>query len=454
MPVSARLLAHRTCVRARRHSIREAAASTCPEAGASRRPPSSALRSTVRASSCSCRRPSRHARLVAPAPTSAPEAAGIRDSPASLGGGARKPCGAAPVESGAATHRSSGRRASRRAPDRVDLGGRQLWGVSLRRGLRRVRSRGLCARCDTRPRRHCRSRQLRLARRARRAGSMRGRIAVRDRGIAEERRRQPAVEASRGRARRGLHGLGLHELVTRRQIVRRRSERVAECRARLLQILVPVLEPFRHLAHGHLALGLVVVLLRLLEAIAHAAHAHEIRLEIQPRELAQIVARDLLHVAVVQRHLQILLVRRHPHHARVREDRLAALGVIEVVDRDLAHPIRRFVDVARAQEELPGHHLVDHLLAQRERRLLARDVRLQRAQPVIAAREHLVVEHEHEEPERAAEVDRRPHDAHHRDPARAQRRHLVLRREPAERVEHGHEHAHRHRHRNDEGDRE
>jgi hypothetical protein len=110
--------------------------------------------------------------------------------------------------------------------------------------------------------------------------------------------------------------------------------------------------------------------------------------------------------------------------------------------------------VIRAQKELAGRHLIDHLLAQSKGWLLAGDIPLQRSQLVVRPRQHLVVEEHHErrEKERRAEHgDGEAGDAH---AVRLECGHLVFGGEPAERVQRRHEHRHGERHGERERDRE
>src|SRR6266568_9612948 len=84
--------------------------------------------------------------------------------------------------------------------------------------------------------------------------------------------------------------------------------------------------------------------------------------------------RSLLDVPVLEREVEVAPAAAVRHPARVRRDDAPTLRVRQVVDRDVLQLVRAAVDPRRAQEELPCHHLVDHLLLERQRRLLALDV--------------------------------------------------------------------------------
>ncbi len=127
------------------------------------------------------------------------------------------------------------------------------------------------------------------------------------------------------------------------------------------------------------------------------------------------------------------------------------LRVAQVVNRDLVQPVRPFVDVARSQVETARRDLVYDLLAEREGGLGAADVRLQRAEPVISCRKHLIVEPDHQEgnaqcrPEDGSQYPEVP------DTACLERRDFIFRREPAECVQGRNQHRHGESHGDDEG---
>ena len=129
-----------------------------------------------------------------------------------------------------------------------------------------------------------------------------------------------------------------------------------------------------HLAHRHLAVALVRIDRCFLELVPDAAYANHIGVEVQPLQLGGIVRRHVLRVAGVQSQLEITHAVCHSHVAAVGIDGMTSRRVRHVIDRHLAHQIRSFVDVAGAQVDPAGTHLVDHLLAQSERRLLLCDV--------------------------------------------------------------------------------
>src|SRR5207253_3246121 len=209
-----------------------------------------------------------------------------------------------------------------------------------------------------------------------------------------------------------------------------------------------------HLADRHLAVALVRVLPGQHERIPHARHADTVDAKERAVELGGVGAVDSPDVAVLERQVQVATPGGIRHPTRAGGDDAAALGVFQVVNRHVLELVRVRVDVRGPQEELLRHDLVDHLLLERERGLLALNVHLQGAQAVIGAREHLVVPGERQRADERRADEHRRDDPPGADPARRQRGDLVVRREPRERVQHRDEHRHRERHRDDERDRE
>src|SRR6185312_5533307 len=197
-----------------------------------------------------------------------------------------------------------------------------------------------------------------------------------------------------------------------------------------------------HLAHGHLAIALVLGVGGLLELVRHSLHGHEVDVEKEPLQLGWIQHRHILHRAVVQRKEQIALVLRECHVAAVGVDRSAARCVAQIVDGHVPHEIRRFVQMARAQKQLSRTHFIDDLLAQRERRLLLRYVGLQHCQLMIGPRQNLIGEDDHEQRDAGRGYQHRCHEALETHPARLERGYLVLSGEAAECVQGRHEHRH------------
>src|SRR5688572_18891525 len=68
----------------------------------------------------------------------------------------------------------------------------------------------------------------------------------------------------------------------------------------------------------------------------------------------------------------------------------------DVVGLDVVQPARRAVDPGRLDRESPLRDFVDDLVLQRERRLLARDVTLERGEAMVRPRQDLVVEAGHQ----------------------------------------------------------
>ena len=87
------------------------------------------------------------------------------------------------------------------------------------------------------------------------------------------------------------------------------------------------------------------------------------------------------------------------------------------------------------QEELAGRDFVDHLRAEGERRLLAGNVLHERSQLMIRPRQHLIVEHDHEEREADGRDEGRDEQTAQRHATRLDGGDLVLRGQPAEGVE-------------------
>src|SRR2546422_858928 len=157
---------------------------------------------------------------------------------------------------------------------------------------------------------------------------------------------------------------------------------------------------------------------------------------------------------VVERQFFLRAARIDPATNRLRDVTIYDLGDPEVVDRDVPQPVGRRIDACRPEEELALHDLVDHLLLQAEGRLLALDVHEQGAQPVVRAGQHLIAPQERQRCDQRGRRQHRGDEPPQADAARLHRRDLVIPRELAERVQHGHEHGHGQRHRDDEGDGE
>src|SRR5256886_2126312 len=171
-------------------------------------------------------------------------------------------------------------------------------------------------------------------------------------------------------------------------------------------------------------------------------------------ELGGIAPVHLPDVAVQQREVQVAAPRGIGHAAAVGADDAPPLGVPEVVDRDVPQPVGRRIDACRPEEELARDDLVDHLLLQAEGRLLALDVHEQRAQPMVRAGQHLIAPQERQRCDQRGRRQHRRDEPPQADATRLHRRDLVVPREVADRVQHGHEHGHRQRHRDDERDGE
>ena len=113
-------------------------------------------------------------------------------------------------------------------------------------------------------------------------------------------------------------------------------------------------------------------------------------------------------------------------------------------------PPRGGVDTAGAQEVLGGGNLVDHLLAELERRLLSADVDEETPEPGVASGQHLVHECEVEGRHEHAPRQNRRQDLVDADPAGPHGRDLVVGGQVAEGVEHRQQHRHGEGHGNDE----
>src|SRR6266568_1029427 len=209
-----------------------------------------------------------------------------------------------------------------------------------------------------------------------------------------------------------------------------------------------------HLARRHLAVALVGVVLGLNEDVPHPRDPHAVGAVERAVELRRVGAVDFLDVSVHERQEQIPPAGGVRHPTAVRRDDAAALGIAQIVQRHVLELVGIAVDARGAQESLPRHDLVDHLLLERQRRLLARDVHLQRAELVIGAGEQLVVPQERQQGDAGrARQHRRDHPRHAHAP-RLQRRHLVVVGQSGEHVQHRDQHRHRQRHGHDERERE
>ena len=197
-----------------------------------------------------------------------------------------------------------------------------------------------------------------------------------------------------------------------------------------------------HLAHRHLAIALVGVGGGFLKLVPHAAHANLIDVEVESLQLVRIRGGNILHVAVVERKLEVGQSLAHPHVAAVGENRAAARRIRHVVDRHLAHHVRCFVQMSRAKVELAGADFVDHLLAQSERRLLLRDVTLQDCQPMIGPGEDLIIEPDHHDCHSESRPQHGLQHAHQAHTTCLEGRDLVFGRQPAERVQGGDQYCH------------
>src|SRR5206468_1533016 len=221
-------------------------------------------------------------------------------------------------------------------------------------------------------------------------------------------------------------------------------------------ILARPADDLLHRADRHLAVAAVFVMLRRHERIANSGDLDAVDHVEGTIEVFGVGALDLVHLAVAQRQVQVRPAWRVCHVAGIGQDDAPPVRVLEVVDRHVAERVAGGVDARRAQEELPGHDFVDHLLLQLKRRFLALNVDEERAQLVIRARQDLIVPHERDHGNQRRAAEHRPEDPAGADAARFHRGHFVVRRKVAEGVQHGHEDRHRQCHRDDErnGERE
>jgi hypothetical protein len=141
------------------------------------------------------------------------------------------------------------------------------------------------------------------------------------------------------------------------------------------------------ISHRHLAALRRGVGVDRLKRVRNVLHAKLILLVVDPIELARLVRRRGDHHAVVQVENEIGLVAGERQRAVVGENRSAARGVVDVVDRDVAHLAGLVaVDVAGAQIELAFLDRIDHLLLEGEARLRPQDRELEGRQLVVRAR--------------------------------------------------------------------
>src|SRR5213076_3018592 len=232
------------------------------------------------------------------------------------------------------------------------------------------------------------------------AGPSRGRGGgLRDGRRRDEPGRDPPQRAAVQADRRRVDAVGRRRRVQRRRVHRRQPGEPpqivlhggARVLARPLRLVTGLGDHAPHLADRHLPVALVGVVLGALQRVADPRDPHAVDAEEGAVELRGIGTIDCLDVAVLEREVQIAAAGGICHATRVRADDLPALGVSQVVNRHILELVGIRVDTRSAQEELPGHDLVDDLFFQREGRLLALNVDLQRAEPVIGARQHLIV---------------------------------------------------------------
>ena len=172
----------------------------------------------------------------------------------------------------------------------------------------------------------------------------------------------------------------------------------------------------------------------------------------QTRQLRRRGGGDLGHRTVEQHQRHVARAREERQVATVGDDRPTLAAITEIVDHDFVQPADRLVDATGAQKEPTRNDLIDHLFAQRERRLGASDVGLQNAQAVIRSRQDVVVEIHHRDGEHSRTAKHRSKDATHRHAARFERCDFALGCQSAERVQHRNEHGHRQRHRHGKRD--
>src|SRR5437773_4303594 len=353
------------------------------------------------------------------------------------------------VPRGALVRRADALLLAGRRTDRDEARGRHVraWGRHARwRGVRRRRGRA-------RGRSHRRRREWGASGGARPSRRWGGRL--RGGRLRDEPRHDLPQRAAIQADRRRVDAVGRRRLVHRRQpgeppqIVLHGGAGVL---ARPLGLATGLSDHAPHLADRHLPVALVGVVLGALQRVADPRDAHAVDAEEGAVELRGIGPIDRLDVAILEREVQIAAAGGICHATRVGADDPPALGVSQVVNRSILELVGIRVDTRSAQEELPGHDLVDDLFFQREGRLLALNVDLQRAEPVIGARQHLIVPQEREQRDDRRAGQHRPDHATHAHAARLHRRDLVVAREMREYVQHRHEHRHRQRHRDDERD--
>src|SRR5213075_804071 len=124
---------------------------------------------------------------------------------------------------------------------------------------------------------------------------------------------------------------------------------------------------------------------------------------------------------------QIALIRRELDLPAVGGNGAAIHGIGDVVDRDVAHPRRSFIEMAGLEIKLPLLHRVEYLLTKRERWLGAEDVHLEHSEAMVGSRQNLVVKSKHYQREDKGQRQRWQEELAHRDAARLERGDLVFR---------------------------
>ena len=159
---------------------------------------------------------------------------------------------------------------------------------------------------------------------------------------------------------------------------------------------------------------------------------------------------DLVHLAVVQRQVEIGLRLVECHVAGIRIDDPVGALASEIEDHQVDQYATLSVDARRLQEQLAADHLVDHPFPQLERRLLPADVGEQHAKLMVRLRQDVVVEPHHQRGQQGRYQEHRVDQAAETDAARPERSNLVVGAQSTEGVEDGDQHGHWHGHRQDE----